>query len=446
MATLRLEKTEEPPSREQILPVIAASTLGSALEWSDFFYYSFLAVTVFPTVFFSPLNPSIGILASFSANFVGFVARPLGGIFFGRFGDRVGRKSTLAATLLLIGATTMLMGIIPGYAQLGITAPLLLVSLRFLQGVGVGGEWGGAVLLTMEFSNQRRRGFWTSWPQIGVPVGLALSAASILLFKSLYPGEAFQVIGWRIPFLLSTILVALGLYIRLRIPETPAFLRLVASHRQAVNVTLTACRLYWREILQTALIRTGEQAPYYIFTTFALTYGTLILHLDVTLIFISMIAASGVSSCMMPIFGALSDRVGRRRTTIYGALMMMVCAFPYFLLLNTRNPLLVILALALALGCPHACLYGPQSSLIAERFPTRLRYTGASLGYQLASIIAGGPAPIIATYLLTRSSAQPVALPAWVLIAVYIMAAALITLLAALPLKEYAGRAAREDG
>lgn len=446
MATLHLEKTEESPPREQILPVIVASALGSAIEWSDFFYYSFLAVTVFPTVFFSPLNPSIGILASFTANFIGFVARPLGGVFFGRIGDRVGRKSTLAATLLLIGVTTMFMGVLPSYAQLGIAAPLLLVSLRFLQGVGVGGEWGGAVLLTMEFSNQRRRGFWTSWPQIGVPVGLALSAASILLFKVLYPGEAFQVIGWRIPFLLSTILVALGLYIRLRIPETPAFLRLVASHRQAVNVTLTACRLYWREILLTALIRTGEQAPYYIFTTFALTYGTLILHLDVTLIFISMIAASGVSSCMMPCFGALSDRVGRRRTTIYGALAMMACAFPYFLLLNTRNPLLVILALALALGCPHACLYGPQSSLIAERFPTRLRYTGASLGYQLASIIAGGPAPIIATYLLTRSSAQPVALPAWILIAVYIIAAALITLLAALPLKEYAGHAAREDG
>lgn len=446
MATLHLEKTEESPPREQILPVIVASALGSAIEWSDFFYYSFLAVTVFPTVFFSPLNPSIGILASFTANFIGFVARPLGGVLFGRIGDRVGRKSTLAATLLLIGVTTMFMGVLPSYAQLGIAAPLLLVSLRFLQGVGVGGEWGGAVLLTMEFSNQRRRGFWTSWPQIGVPVGLALSAASILLFKGLYPGEAFQVIGWRIPFLLSTILVALGLYIRLRIPETPAFLRLVASHRQAVNVTLTACRLYWREILQTALIRTGEQAPYYIFTTFALTYGTLILHLDVTLIFISMIAASGVSSCMMPCFGALSDRVGRRRTTIYGALMMMACAFPYFLLLNTRNPLLVILALALALGCPHACLYGPQSSLIAERFPTRLRYTGASLGYQLASIIAGGPAPIIATYLLTRSSAQPVGLPAWVLIALYIIAAALITLLAALPLKEYAGCAAREEG
>lgn len=445
MATLHLETAEEAPTREQIFPVIVASVLGSAIEWSDFFYYGFLAVTVFPAVFFSPLNPSIGMVASFTTNFIGFVARPLGGIFFGRFGDRIGRKSTLAATLLLIGSTTMLMGVLPGYAQVGIAAPGLLVALRFLQGVGVGGEWGGSVLLTMEFSDQRRRGFWTSWPQIGVPVGLALSSASILLFKSLYPGEAFQVIGWRIPFLLSTILVVLGLYIRLRIPETPAFLRLIASRQQAANSTLNAFRRYWREILLTALIRTGEQAPYYIFTTFALTYGTLILHLDLTLIFISMIAASGVSFCMMPCFGALSDRIGRRRTTIYGALAMMACAVPYFLLLNTGIPLLVILALALALGCPHACLYGPQSSLIAERFPTQVRYTGASLGYQLASIIAGGPAPIIATYLLTRSSAQSPGLPAWVLIALYIIATALVTLLAALPLKEYAGRATREE-
>ncbi len=441
METLQLEKMEETPTREQLFPVIVASALGSAIEWSDFFYYSFLAVTVFPTVFFSPLNPSIGVVASFSANFVGFVARPLGGVFFGRYGDRIGRKSTLAATLLLIGTTTMLMGVLPGYARLGLAAPLLLVALRFLQGIGVGGEWGGSVLMTMEFSNQRRRGFWTSWPQIGVPVGLALSSASILLFKSLYPGEAFQAIGWRIPFLLSTILVALGLYIRLRLPETPAFSRLVASRRPAGDITLRTWRLYWREILLSALIRTGEQAPFYIFTTFTLSYGTSKLHLGTSLIYTGMIAASGISFCTIPCFGALSDLIGRRRITIYGSLAMVACAFPFFLLLNTGNPLLVILALALALGCPHACLYGPQSSLIAERFPTRLRYTGASLGYQLASIIAGGPAPIIATYLLTRSSAQS----AWVLIAFYIIATALVTLLAALPLREYAGVAAREE-
>ena len=271
MATRDLEATDDVTTRESIFPVIVASALGSAIEWSDFFYYSFLAVTVFPVVFFPRLDPSTGIVASFTANFVGFLARPLGGVFFSHFGDRVGRKSTLAATLLLIGITTMLMGVLPGYASLGIAAPLLLGVLRFLQGIGVGGEWGGSVLLTMEFSDERRRGFWTSWPQIGVPVGLALSASAILLFKNLYPGDAFQSVGWRIPFLLSTMLVLVGLYIRLRIPETPAFLRM-KSRQQANDTPRGTWQLYWREILLSALIRTGEQAPFYIFTTFALSY------------------------------------------------------------------------------------------------------------------------------------------------------------------------------
>ena len=444
MPTLHLETPEDTTTREEIFPIIIASTLGSSIEWSDFFYYSFLAVTVFPVVFFPRLDPSAGIVASFTANFIGFASRPLGGFFFGHFGDRIGRKSTLVATLLLIGITTMLMGVLPSYASIGITAPLLLAILRFLQGVGVGGEWGGSVLLTMEFSDQRRRGFWTSWPQVGVPVGLILSSSSILLFKSLYPGEAFQSVGWRIPFLLSTMLMVVGLYIRLRIPETPAFLRL-KSRQQSGEPSLSTWQLHWREILLSALVRSGEQAPFYIFTTFVLSYGVEVLHLDASLLYISLILAAAISFFTMPAFGALSDRIGRRYTTIYGAVAMMLFVFPYFLLLNTRIPILVILSLALSVGCAHACLYGPQAALIAERFPTRIRYTGASLGYQLASIIAGGPAPIIATYLLVHSSPQSFLTSAWMLIALYIIATALVSLLAALFLKEYAGRATVEE-
>ncbi len=444
MPVLDLERKDETTTRETLFPIIVASTLGSAVEWSDFFYYSFLAVTVFPVVFFPRLDPSAGIVASFTANFVGFVARPLGGAFFGHFGDRVGRKSTLVATLLLIGITTMLMGVLPGYASLGIAAPLLLALLRFLQGVGVGGEWGGSVLLTMEFSEQRHRGFWTSWPETGVPIGLALSSASILLFENLYPGEAFQSVGWRMPFLLSSMLVVVGLYIRLRIPETPAFLRL-KSRQQARPIFLHAWQLHWREILLSALVRCGEQAPFYIFTTFALSYGVQVLHLDASLLYTGLIVAAGVSFFTMPAFAALSDRIGRRYTTICGAFAMMAFAFPYFLLLNTRIPGLIILSLSLSLGCVHACLYGPQSSFIAERFPTRLRYTGASLSYQLASIIAGGPAPIIATYLLAPSSPQSPVTSAWELIALYIIATALVSFFAALSLKEFAGQAAVED-
>lgn len=438
---LRSNSDTNTTTHEPMLPIIVASTLGSVIEWSDFFYYSFLAATVFPEVFFPRLDSSTGIVASFTANFVGFAARPLGGAFFGHIGDRVGRKSTLVSTLLLIGLATMLMGILPGYGRLGLAAPLLLAFLRFLQGFGVGGEWGGSILLTMEFDDQRRRGFWTSWPQVGVPVGLAFSAASILIFKSLYPNEAFQSIGWRIPFLLSTTLVMVGLYIRLRLPETTAFLRL-KSRKPNTSPAPGVWRLHWREILLSALVRTGEQAPFYIFTTFVLSYGTEVLRLNISLLYFGFIAAAGISFFTIPAFGRLSDRVGRRRATICGAIGMLLFAFPYFLLLNSRNSLLVLLALILSLGGAHACLYGPQASLIAERFPTRLRYAGASLGYQTASIIAGGPAPIIATYLLTHT---PSPSSAWMLIALYIIAMALISLLAVLPLKEYAGRAAEEE-
>lgn len=443
MTTL-FQRTEESAPSESMLPVIVASTLGSVIEWSDFFYYSFLAATIFPGVFFPRLDSSTGIIASFTANFVGFAARPLGGAFFGHFGDRVGRKSTLVSTLLLIGLATMLMGVLPGYARLGIAAPLLLTFLRFLQGFGVGGEWGGSILLTMEFEDQRHRGFWASWPQVGVPVGLAISAASILLFKDLYPDEAFRSIGWRIPFLLSTTLVMVGLYIRLRISETPAFVRLKSrAHLKAPSAG--AWRLHWREILLSALVRSGEQAPFYIFTTFVLSYGTEILHLDISLLYLGFILVAGISFFTIPAFGRLSDRIGRRRVTIGAAVGMVLFAFPYFLLLNSRNSFLVLLALALSLGGAHACFYGPQASLIAERFPTRLRYTGASLGYQMASIIAGGPAPLIATYLLSHPLSLFPGIPAWTLIALYIVAMALISLIAALPLKEYAGQPAEEE-
>ena len=442
MTTLRLDTAEDATARETLLPIIIASTVGSSIEWLDFFYYSFLAITVFPSVFFPGMDPYTGIVAAFTANFVGFLARPLGGLLFGYFGDRVGRKSTLVSTLLLLGTTTMLMGVLPGYATWGIVAPLLLALLRFLQGVGVGGEWGGSVLLTMEFGDNRRRGFLTSWPQTGAFIGLGLSAASLLLFKNLYPGAAFQEVGWRMPFLLSTMLLLVGLYIRLRIPETPDFLRMKARQQTAAPAR-NPWRQHWRTILLSALARSGEQAPFYIFTMFMLTYGATVLHLNTALLYLGLILATGVALLTMPTYGALSDRFGRRRLTIIGALLMGACAFPYFFLLNTGNSLLVLLAIVLALGCCHTCLYGPQAALIAERFPTRFRYTGATLSYQLASIIAGGPAPIIATSLLNRS--QPQVSTAWVLIALYILAMTLISLLAALFLQDYTGKAAAEE-
>ncbi|HEX7735404.1 MAG TPA: MFS transporter [Ktedonobacteraceae bacterium] len=440
MTTLRFDTVEETATRESMLPIIVASTVGSAIEWLDFFYYGFLAATVFPAVFFPGLDPYAGVVASFTANFVGFVARPLGSLFFGHFGDRIGRKSTLASTLLLIGTTTMLMGVLPGYATLGIAAPLLLALLRFLQGVGVGGEWGGSVLLTMEFGRHRRRGFLTSWPQAGAFIGLGLATAFLLLFQNLYPDGAFQSVGWRMPFLLSTMLVLVGLYIRLRIPETPAFLRVQAS-QQASVLAHDVWQRHRGKILLSALARSGEQAPFYLFTMFMLSYGVKVLHLDAAFLYLGLTLSAALACLTIPAYGALSDQLGRRRVTICGVLLMSLFAFPYFFLLNTRQPILVMLALALSLGGCHACLYGPQAALIAERFPTRLRYTAATLAYQLASIIAGGPAPIIATYLLNRYPASV----AWIFIAAYIIVMALISLLAVSLLKEYAGQAPVEE-
>src|SRR6266851_6591603 len=257
----------DPVTIRSMLPILSASTIGTAIEWYDFFLYGFLAATVFPKVFFPTLNPVAGTIASFTTNFVGFLARPIGGAFFGWFGDRVGRKSTLIATLLLMGIATALMGLLPGYAQIGLAAPILLSILRFLQGAGVGGEWGGSVLLSLEYGDDRRRGFWTSWPQTGVPVGLALAAIAVLAFQAIFPGTAFESIGWRIPFFLSVLLILVGLYIRLRLLETPAFARVKQEGRIARDQLLDVIRYNWREIVLSALLRSAEQAPFYIFTT-----------------------------------------------------------------------------------------------------------------------------------------------------------------------------------
>ncbi len=436
-----------PVTVRSMLPILTASTVGTAIEWYDFFLYSFLAATVFPKVFFPELNPVAGTIASFTTNFVGFAARPIGGAFFGWFGDRVGRKSTLIATLLLMGIATALMGFLPGYAQIGLGAPILLSILRFLQGAGVGGEWGGSVLLSQEYGDDRRRGFWTSWPQTGVPVGLALAAIAILAFQAIFPGTAFDNIGWRIPFFLSVLLILVGLYIRLRILETPAFRRLKEEGRVAHVPVLEVFRHYWREIILSALLRSAEQAPFYLFTTFLLSYGVKTLKLSSNLLYAALIITAVFSFVMMPIYSSISDRFGRKRWYMIGSVLMAAWAFPYFLLLQTKIAVVVIITIILSISLFHDWLYGPQAALIAERFGTRLRYSGASLGYQLASVTAGGPAPIIATALLANSVGWLGAgVPTYTLIAVYIIFMGLVSLIStALLRREYAGRAAVED-
>jgi metabolite-proton symporter len=433
-------------SVRSMLPILSASTIGTAIEWYDFFLYGFLAATVFPKLFFPELDPVAGTIAAFTTNFVGFLARPIGGAFFGWFGDRVGRKSTLIATLLLMGIATALMGLLPGYAQIGLAAPLLLSILRFLQGAGVGGEWGGSVLLSMEYGDDRRRGFWTSWPQTGVPVGLALSALAVLAFQALFPGTAFFNIGWRIPFLLSVVLILVGLYIRLRILETPAFRRVKQEGRVSHIPVLEVFRHYWREIILSALLRSAEQAPFYIFTTFLLAYGVKTLNLSTGILYTALVITAIFSFVMMPIYSAISDRVGRKRWYMIGCVLMAAFAFPYFLLLQTRITVIVIIAIVLSVSLFHDWLYGPQAALISERFGASLRYSGASLGYQLASITAGGPAPIIATYLVANSKTiiGPTA-PSYTLISCFIIFMAVVSFISTALLREYSGRAAAQD-
>ena len=437
---------ENTVSRQQMGPVIFSSTIGTTIEWYDFFLYGTMAVLVFPKVFFPESDPTVGTLLALLTFLVGFIARPFGGALFGHFGDRVGRKTTLIATLLLMGISTLLIGFLPGYATIGIAAPLILVLLRLGQGLGVGGEWGGSVLLAMEYGHKGgRRGFWASWPQMGVPIGLVLSTIVVNIVQGA-TGASFFTWGWRIPFFLSALLIFIGLYIRLRVLETPLF-AMVKEQKQVVRApVIEAFRHSTREILLSAGARFVEQAPFYLFTVFVITYGVEKVQLSRSLVLNAITIAAVLELFTIPLFGHLSDSIGRRRWYLIGCVLIAAFAFPYFLLMNTGSAALFILAVVLSLAVFHAWVYGPQAALIAERFGTRSRYSGASMGYQLAAPFAGGLAPIIALLLLTgKSSLSALGLPgtivnvgagSWQAVAVYIIVLAAISFGSVLALKD----------
>ena len=414
--------------RRQLRRAVLAATVGTAIEWYDFFLYSTVTGLVFARLFFPRADPFVGTLEAFGVYAVGFVARPIGAAIFGHYGDRLGRKAALIATLLLMGIATFLVALVPGYDHIGIWGAIILSVLRFVQGIGVGGEWGGSVLLSMEWAQSNsHRGFIASWPQFGVPAGLFLSNLAVLAASALSGGQ-FLTWGWRIPFLFSIVLIAVGLYIRLGILETPVFRRLVAERRIERTPVLEVIRRQPREIILTALCRMGEQAPFYLFTAFIFAYGTGVLHLDRNFLLTAVLGAAMISFISIPLFGHLSDRFGRKRVYMLGAALIGVYGFAYFALLDTRIPWMVVVAIVVSL-IPHDMMYGPQAALIAESFTGSLRYSGASLGYQLSSLIAGGPAPLIASSLLSRyHSATP--------IAVFILVCAIVTLGATAMLKD----------
>jgi MFS family permease len=418
--------------RVQLRRAVIASTIGTTIEWYDFFLYSTVTGLVFAKLYFPASDPLVGTLQAFGIYSVGFVARPIGAASFGHYGDRIGRKVALIATLLLMGIATFLVAFVPTYAEIGIWGAIILTVLRFIQGVGVGGEWGGSVLLSMEWARtDQHRGFIAAWPQFGVPAGLFLANLAALAFSQI-AGSQFLDWGWRIPFFLSIILVGIGLYIRLGILETPIFSRLVAENRVEKAPVLEVIKRQPKEILLTALARTGEQAPFYIFTAFIFTYGTTILGVSRNLLLTAVLTASVVSFFSIPLSGYLSDRIGRKRMYLLGAATTGVFGFVYFALLNTMVPGWIFLAIMLSL-IPHDMMYGPQAALIAECFTGRLRYSGASIGYQLASVFAGGPAPLIATALFAEFRSGYA-------IALYVLVCAVISFAAAALLPDYTNR------
>src|SRR5512134_1157817 len=398
-ATVHGATMMDPVARRRMMAkAVVASAVGTTIEWYDFFLYGVAAALVFPRIFFPASDPFTGTLLAFSTYFVGFVARPFGAAFFGHYGDRLGRKAALIATLLLMGIATTGIGLVPGYDRIGIWGAVLLVVGRVLQGVGVGGEWGGSVLMAGEWTDPKRRGFTTSWAQFGAPAGMVLANGALALMTYTTSEEAFLSWGWRVPFLLSLTLVAVGLYIRIGILETPVFASLKAKGKVERAPVVEVVRRNWREVILTALLRTGQQTPFYIFTTYILTYGTQVLGLTRGFVLNLVMLQALVSMATIPWFGHLSDLYGRRAVTAVGCLVMIVFPFVYFGMLDTRVTALI--ALAIVLGLPsHDLQYGPQAAYISEAFPGSLRYSGASLGYQLASITAGGPAPIVALYL-----------------------------------------------
>ncbi|MBO4259254.1 MFS transporter [Streptomyces griseorubiginosus] len=419
-----------PPTPANLKRIVAASLIGTTIEWYDFFLYGSAAALVFNKLFFPDSDPLVGTLLSFLTYAVGFAARPLGALVFGHYGDRIGRKKLLVLSLLLMGGATFAIGLLPTHATVGAAAPVLLTTLRLVQGFALGGEWGGAVLLVSEHGDARRRGFWASWPQTGAPAGQLLATGVLSLLTALLSDAAFGSWGWRIPFLLSGVLVIVGLWIRLSVDESPVFRQALAqaeARRADGGATeklplVSVLRHHWRDVLVAMGARMAENISYYVITAFVLVYATTAAGVSKQTALNAVLIASAVHFAVIPAWGALSDRVGRRPVYLLGAVGVGLWMFPFFSLIDTGGFGNLIIAVTVGLVL-HGAMYAPQAAFFSEMFATRMRYSGASIGAQFASVAAGAPAPLIATALLSDyDSSTPIAL--------YVIAAAVLTVVA----------------
>ncbi|GAA4483754.1 MFS transporter [Microbacterium panaciterrae] len=425
MASATVTRADERRTRRR---AISGSVIGTALEWYDFFLYGTAAALVFNHLFFPTLDPLTGTLLAFGSFAVGFIARPIGAIVFGHYGDRVGRKRVLVITLLIMGISTMLIGLLPGYTTVGVLAPIALTVLRFVQGFGLGGEWGGAVLMSLEHGDPRRRGLAASWPQIGVPLGLLLANGVLTLFLWLTDDAAFLAWGWRVPFILSAVLIAIGLWIRLHVTESPEFERLAAEGNRVKHPILEVLKTQRRELLIATGSRVGTDVAFYIFVLFVVTYLTQMVGVEQTTATLVVLLSAAAMVIFIPAFGALSDKLGRKPVYVGGAVGALIWVFAFFPLLESHDLGLMILADFVGMLC-WAAMYGPLAAFTTELFPANVRYSGASLGFQLSGILGGALAPIIAVALYGNFKS-------WLPIGVYVGVMLVITIVSVLVARE----------
>lgn len=403
--------------------VLIASLVGSSIEWFDYFLYGTMAALVFNQLFFVNEDPTVGLLLAYASFALSFFIRPFGGIIFSHIGDRIGRKKTLVLTLSLMGAATFAMGILPTYQAIGVAAPIILITLRLIQGLGIGGEWGGALLLATEYAPAERRGFFGSIPQMGVTIGMVMGTLALWLM-SLLPEQQFMTWGWRVPFIFSALLVVFGLWIRKGIDETPEFKEVQQKGEIPKLPIVDTLRYYWKEVLITIGAKVVETAPFYIFSTFIVSYATSTLGFSRSAVLGAVMVSTVITTILIPIMGSLSDRVGRKKMYIVGTLAMMAFAFPYFWMIHQGSVLMLVLATIIGLGIIWAPITAVLGTMFSEIFDAKVRYTGVSLGYQIGAAVAGGTAPLVATALLASfdNSYIPVAL--------YIMFTAVVSLVA----------------